>query len=162
MSDLLKDEMITGLRRYAKSVMVISCQYKSERFAMSATAVSEVSLDPPSMLICINRETQIFSALSQGVSFCINMLQSQQEDIARNCGGGLQGEARFSVGDWQVKDEVPFLNGAQVNFFCENKGGQSVGTHDVFIGEVRSVSILNVIDPLLYVDGLYVPMRLSS
>ncbi len=163
MSNELKAEMISGLRRFAKSVMVISCAYKGERFAMSATAVSEVSLDPPSMLICINRETKIYKALSQGTSFCINMLQSGQEDIARNCGGERQGEDRFLSGNWENnKDNIPFLGDAQANFFCRNEGGTSFGTHDIFIGIVTLVKTLDAVDPLIYVDGLYMPISLSS
>lgn len=163
MSAELQSKMILGLRRFAKSVMVISCEHEGLRFAMSATAVSEVSMDPPSMLICVNRSTKIFPALSNGASFCINMLHASQEDIARNCGGGLTGDERFSVGDWQVNDhQTPYLADAQANFFCTNMGGNSFGTHDVFIGEVLRVHVADGVDPLIYVDGQYLPMVMGE
>lgn len=155
MSIVLQDEMISALRRYAKSVMVISCASQNGRFAMSATAVSEVSIDPPSMLVCINRSTKIFPSMASGGLFCINMLQSRQEDIARNCGGLLQGEDRFSVGDWADYDNIPYLQDAQANFFCRTAQSHSFGTHDIFIGEVIYISMLEIIDPLVYVDGSY-------
>ncbi len=161
MNDALQDKMISGLRRYAKSVMIISCAAEGERFAMSATAVSEVSLDPPSMLVCINRLTKIFPSMSSGALFCINMLQSHQEDIARNCGGLLQGEDRFSVGDWSDHDNIPYLQGAQANFFCKTAQSHSFGTHDIFIGEVIELSVAEGVDPLVYVDGLYRAMKLD-
>ena len=162
-SNLLKSDMIMALRRFARTVMVISCAHHGERFAMSATAVSEVSVEPPSMLICINRETKIFPALSAGSRFCINMLRAGQADIAQNCGGLLRGEERFSLGDWSSDaNQTPYLRDAQANFFCENKGGNSIGTHDIFIGEVKALNIMDSVDPLIYVDGLYQPMRLSS
>lgn len=163
MSVELQSKMILGLRRFAKSVMVISCEHEGARFAMSATAVSEVSLDPPSMLICVNRSTKIFPALSNGALFCINMLHAGQEEIARNCGGGLAGEDRFSVGDWQASDSrTPYLADAQANFFCTNKGGNSFGTHDIFIGEILRVHVADAVDPLIYVDGQYLPMAISE
>lgn len=161
MSDALHAEMIDGLRRYAKSVMVISCKSGKERFAMSATAVSEVSLDPPSMLVCINRMTKIFPSISGGAAFCINMLHAGQEDIARNCGGMLQGEERFSVGDWADHNNIPYLRDAQANFFCNTAQSHSFGTHDIFIGEVTKISVAQNVDPLVYVDGLYTAMKLD-
>lgn len=163
MSDELNAKMILGLRRFAKSVMVISCEHEGVRFAMSATAVTEVSMDPASMLICVNRSTKIFPALNEGASFCINMLRSDQEDIARNCGGRLIGEERFSAGDWRKNDgSTPYLHGAQANFFCKNIGGNSFGTHDIFIGEITSLNVSDAVDPLIYVDGLYSPLPLSK
>ena len=162
-SEPLKSDMILALRRFARTVMVISCAHQGERFAMSATAVSEVSVEPPSMLICVNRETKIFPALSAGSKFCINMLHSSQADIARNCGGLLRGEDRFSVGNWDVDThQTPYLRDAQANFFCENKGGNSIGTHDIFIGEIGAITMMDSVDPLIYVDGLYQPLALSS
>lgn len=158
----LKSEMILALRRFARTVMVISCAHDGQRFAMSATAVSEVSVEPPTMLICVNRGTKIFPALSAGSKFCINMLHSGQTEIARNCGGLLNGENRFSTGDWSVdKNQTPYLRDAQANFFCENKGGNSIGTHDIFIGEINALNMMDQVDPLIYVDGLYQPITLS-
>lgn len=159
----LKSEMILALRRFARTVMVISCAHQGQRFAMSATAVSEISVEPPSMLICVNRGAKIFPALSDGANFCINMLHSGQAEIAKNCGGLRSGEDRFSVGDWQVDaDQTPYLRDAQANFFCENKGGNSIGTHDIFIGAIRALNLIDHVDPLIYVDGLYQPITLSS
>ncbi len=159
----LKSDMILALRRFARTVMVISCAHQGERFAMSATAVSEVSVEPPSMLICINRGTKIFPALSVGERFCINMLHAGQADIARNCGGLLSGEHRFSAGNWTDDAyQTPYLRDAQANFFCENKGGNSIGTHDIFIGEISTINIMDRVDPLIYVDGIYQPIILPS
>lgn len=160
MSDDLNAKMILGLRRFAKSVMVISCEFEGHKYAMSATAVSEVSLDPPSMLVCINHNAKIFSAMQNGAPFCINMLQTGHKDVAQACGGAKQGEDRFSIGDWREQDDIPYLHGAQANFFCSNAQAQTFGTHDIFIGVVTKVLVEDSVDPLVYIDGLYLPIQL--
>lgn len=136
--------------------MVISCTYQGVRYAMSATAVSELSLDPPTMLICVNRNASLHAPLLAGADFAINMLHGGQEHIARNCGGALKGEERFNEGDWQLSDlGAPYLADAQASFICRQVNRLEHGTHSVFLGEVQLAHAAEKIDPLIYVDGRY-------
>ncbi|MFC4292376.1 flavin reductase family protein [Sphingorhabdus arenilitoris] len=152
----LAADMLQGLRRFAKSVMVISCECDGRRYAMSATAVSEVSLNPPIMLICVNRDATLHTPLLAGADFAINMLHGGQEEIARHCGGERQGEARFDTGDWQISDfGPPILADAQAYFICRQEQRVEHGTHSIFIGEVVAAYAGPDIDPLVYVDGKY-------
>src|SRR5260370_40397805 len=101
-------EMRQALRRLAKAVVVITAHDHGQRFAMSATAVSELTIDPPSMLICVNRSASIYSPLQAGANFGINILHASHESISRACSGAMKGEARFAVGSWvQATNGVP-------------------------------------------------------
>ena len=152
----LSANMLTALRRYAKSVMVISSRHEGTRYAMAATAVCEVSLDPPAMLVCVNRNTSMHAPLSAGADFAVNMLHGGQEHIARNAGGAARGEERFNEGDWrESKLAIPYLADAQASFICRNIRSLDFGTHTIFIGEVASAHAADAIDPLIYVDGRY-------
>ena len=145
-----------ALRRLARAVTVITCRHDGDRFAMAATAVSEVSLDPPSMLVCVNQSAAVYAPLSAGAAFCINILHSSHEQISVLCGGGAKGEARFAAGDWlESQSGVPYLNGAQANLFCCTEQSMLYGTHAIFIGRVTQVSFHPSVDPLIYVDGRY-------
>lgn len=145
-----------GLRSLAKAVVVITCQHGGQRHAMTATAVSELSMDPPSMLICVNKTASLFEPLTQGADFCINILGAHQADISSLCAGKEKGEARFAVGDWrQSALGHAYLADAQASFFCRNVANTVYGTHGVFIGEVLEVIDLSPINPLVYMDGRY-------
>jgi flavin reductase (DIM6/NTAB) family NADH-FMN oxidoreductase RutF len=149
--------MVQGLRRFAKSVMVISCEHQGTRYAMAATAVSEVSLDPPMMLICVNRSASMHPPLLAGADFTINMLNSNQEHIARNCSGALRGEERFNEGDWQAsRFGPPVLADALAYFVCRQEQRVDHGTHSIFIGEVVAANAAEDAHSLVYVDGRYV------
>ncbi len=155
--------MVQGLRRFAKSVMVISCTHQGTRYAMAATAVSEVSLDPPTMLICVNRSANMHAPLFAGADFTINMLNSTQEHIARNCSGGLRGEDRFNEGDWQASSfGPPILADAVAYFICRQEQRVDHGTHSIFIGEVVSAHAAPDAHSLVYVDGRYVSPSAES
>jgi flavin reductase (DIM6/NTAB) family NADH-FMN oxidoreductase RutF len=148
--------MRLALRRFAKSVMVVSCVHNDVRYAMSATAVSELSLDPPTMLVCVNQNASMHMPLSTGADFAINMLHGGQEQIARNCGGALRGEERFDEGDWQTSAfGPPYLADAQASFICRLANRIDHGTHSIFVGEVLAATSAEQVDPLVYVDGRY-------
>jgi flavin reductase (DIM6/NTAB) family NADH-FMN oxidoreductase RutF len=152
----LSANMLDALRRYAKSVMVISSRYQGVRYAMAATAVCEVSLDPPAMLVCVNRNNTMHGPLSNGADFAVNMLHGGQEHIARNAGGAKRGEDRFNEGDWRESAlNIPFLADAQASFVCRNVQSVEFGTHTIFIGEVTAAHAAQAVDPLVYVDGRY-------
>jgi len=149
------DQMRLGLRRFAKAVMVVSARHDGVRYAMSATACSEVSLDPPTMLVCVAQAASMHMPLAAGADFAINMLHSGQEQISRNCGGAKRGEDRFDEGDWQDDDGTPWLADGQASFICRVVNRVDHGTHSVFIGEVRAAHTAEIVDPLVYVDGRY-------
>jgi flavin reductase (DIM6/NTAB) family NADH-FMN oxidoreductase RutF len=148
--------MRDALRRLAKAVVVITCRHEGARFAMAATAVSELSLDPPSLLACVNKTASLHVPLTAGADFCINILHASHEHIAALCSGKIKGEARFAEGDWQTSPQgVPYLADAQASFFCKQDGSMSYGTHDIFIGRLMDVISAGPVDPLVYVDGRY-------
>ena len=47
---------------------------------MTATSVTSLSLNPPSMLVCVNKEASIHKILDKGSSFCINVLSNSQKN----------------------------------------------------------------------------------
>jgi flavin reductase (DIM6/NTAB) family NADH-FMN oxidoreductase RutF len=145
-----------GLRRLAKAVVVITCQHGGERFAMTATAVSELSMDPPSLLICVNRSASLHAPLSAKAGFCVNILHRAHTDISTLCSGKAKGEARFALGRWHAADGgIPYLADAQASFLCRHEQSYDYGTHCIVIGLVEKVLIHGSVDPLVYVDGTY-------
>lgn len=156
MTETMGARLRDGLRRLAKAVVVITCAHEGQRYAMAATAVSEVSVDPPAMLVCVNRSASLHAPLAAGAGFCINILHSSQEAISALCAGGAQGEARFEGGDWAISDlGPPYLRDAQASFICRQVQAGGYGTHGIFVGAVEQVFTHGAVDPLVYVDGRY-------
>ena len=148
--------MRDGLRRLAKAVVVITCEHGGTRYAMAATAVSELSMEPPSLLICVNRTASLYAPLSSGANFTVNILHSSHETVSAACSGKLKGEARFEQGQWARSSlGPPYLEDAQASFVCRNDRQVDHGTHGIFIGEVVDVLSHGAVDPLIYVDGRY-------
>jgi len=145
-----------GLRRLAKAVVVITCRHEGVRYAMAATAVTELSMDPPSLLICVNRSASLHAPLLAEADFCVNILHGDHLDLAAVCSGQVKGEARFETGHWSGEDDQPpWLDDAQASFICRQQHALDYGTHRIVIGRVEAVRLYGGVDPLVYVDGRY-------
>jgi flavin reductase len=145
-----------AMRRYAATVCIISCASNGSRHGMSATAITSLSVDPPSLLVCVNKSAATHRALSRGGRFCVNVLRSFHAGLSQAFSGKLRGEDRFDLGDWRQSDDgTPFLGDAQANFFCEIARILDYATHTIFVAPVCSVRLHEDVDPLLYQDGKY-------
>lgn len=153
----LEASLKRAMRALAKAVVLIACRSSAgERFVMPATAVTPVSMDPPSMLICVHRSVSSYPTLASGVDFSVSILKAEQIEIAQRCTGGGNSEARFALGAWQdSEDGTPYLGDALAAIVCRQEQRVPYGTHDVFFGRVKSVLVNTVTDPLIYADGRY-------
>ena len=145
-----------AMRRFATTVSIITCAHGGSRFGMSATAVTSLSVDPPSLLVCVNKSAATHRVMSRGGRFCVNVLRSVHAGLSQAFSGKLKGEERFGLGNWSVtEDGTPFLVDAQANLFCEIVRVVDYGTHTIFIAGVYSAKTQQNVDPLLYQDGQY-------
>jgi flavin reductase (DIM6/NTAB) family NADH-FMN oxidoreductase RutF len=155
LNDALAEQTKLALRRLASAVAVVTCWDGQRRHAMTATAVNAMSMDPPSMIVCVNRSAAFHAAISLATSFAINILHRNQIEISIGCGGKARGEDRFGYGDWGEETGVPTLSEAQARVVCTKEAKFDYGSHTIFIGRVASVGIHGEVDPLIYVDGKY-------
>src|SRR5437588_7921596 len=100
LNDSLAGRTKLALRRLASSVAVVTCRDGETRHAMTATAVNAMSMQPPSMIVCVNRLAAFHTAISRSGHFAINILNRNQVDISTGCGGSVRGEDRFGCGPW--------------------------------------------------------------
>lgn len=158
MDDDLAPALKSALRNLVRSVVVVTAQVDGQPFAMAATAVSEVSMDPPSMLVCINRNAAIFQAIDAGSDLMLNVLSAYHEAVSRACGGGVRGGERFAIGCWEeaAEDRPPFLRDACAVIHLKQANVVDHGSHRVVIGDVLSVTLPSSLPPLAYFDGRYV------
>ncbi|WP_242127384.1 flavin reductase family protein [Sphingobium sp. Sx8-8] len=148
-----------AMRRLAATVTIVTARQGDEWFGMTMTAVTSLSMDPPTLLICVNRKTRLHAVLAavEGASFCVNLLRPGHEEAASAFGGSVEPTARFGIGEWACEDGAPYLVDAQSNLFCDVTTAIAYGSHTIFIGAVRQVRLEGDVAPLIYGDGRYLP-----
>ncbi|KVM76022.1 flavin reductase [Burkholderia ubonensis] len=128
--------------------------------AITASSFTSVSLDPPTVLVCINRQASIHASITDSRRFCVNALQSCHAPLALAC--SLSGsDARFAHGAWRIDAAtgLPYLENAQTSFFCDTLEQFEVGSHSILVGEVTRLAMLDDINPLMYVNGAFAAVR---
>ena len=152
----LRNDAKKALRRLASSVSVVTCRQGGRDFAMTATAVSALSMEPPSMLVCVNRSATFHAALSQADAFAINVLSRAHVIISRAV--QRRGERRKPVRRRQLgygRSRAGFGRRPGCHHLPERHAELEYGTHTVFMGPILSISTNGEVDPLIYVDGQY-------
>ena len=150
----LTNEFKNAMRRLVSTISIITAAHNGEWSGMAATAVSAVSLDPPSLVIGVNRNASLHHPISAGNRFCVNLLNTSHSGLVHPFSGKLKGAERFGIGVWKVHETgIPYLEQAMVNFFCKVDAQLDYGTHTLFIGLVEAVHIQGEIVPLLWQDG---------
>ena len=144
-----------AMRRVASTVNVISIRVDGQPMGITATAVSSISLDPPSLLVCINRTASVHAPMGGMSHFRVNVLHRDQEAIAAMFADRARHALRFLSG-WDLDcSGAPRLLEAQASILCRRTDHHQFGTHSIFIGVVEEVFTRPEVDPLLYLDGRY-------
>ena len=152
----LEKEYICAMRGLTSTVNVLSAERNGVKKAMTATAVTSLSLDPPSMIASVNLNASIHNLLSVGNCFCINVLTSSQSELADVCSKNEEEDSRFKIGNWVYYDNIPYNQDSQSNVFCRCFDLSKQVTHTIFFGEVIKVINNDTSSPLLYREGDYV------
>jgi len=144
-----------AMRRLAATVTIIStADANGNRYGMTATAVNSLTMDPPSLLICVNHSASIHAPLLGRGRFCVNVLTTEHEDLVSAFSGRLKGDERFEVGEWRNEGSgMPYLDGAQCNLFCDIDNVIPYATHSIVVGRVTDVRVEEGIRPMIFSDG---------
>jgi len=151
----IQDNFRLAMRRYIYSVSIMSNKDNADYpNAITVSSVTSISMDPPSLLICINKSSRIHNSIELESKFCINLLNNKQEDLSNICSDEDMYDQRFKDENWNL-DSIPFLKNAQANIFCKVDKLTSYHTHTIVVGLVEDANYADEISTLTYVDGKY-------
>lgn len=141
-----------AMRRVPTGVTVVTSLKDGEPRGITVNAFTSVSLDPPSLLICVNREARSYLFISSSRIFCVNVLAGDQRRLAEHFSGKVR-ERQFSDIEYVVDATgAPVLRGTIAHFDCELSHEYQVGSHSILIGRVLSCSARPG-SPLGYFNG---------
>ncbi|MEQ3625842.1 MAG: flavin reductase family protein [Celeribacter sp.] len=149
-------------RGFGSSVALVATEYQGQRHAMLATAATSVSMEPPSLLICVNRSASAFAALDARGAFSLGILPSAHQGIGAHIAKSASAQ-RFERGEWREYASVPgdttgglpWLAEAQATLFCETEQTCDYGTHRILVAQVTGAAGCLGDDPLLYCNGRF-------
>ena len=147
-----------AMRQLTGGVSVITAGRGKDISGMTVTSVSSLSLDPPTLIVSVNRSASSWPLLQRYGAFGVNILASDQIDIAERFAGkdGLKGAARFAGAEWTTRASgVPLLVGALAAIDCEIEEIIERHSHAILIGRVRDLQVSSRTAALAYWQGQY-------
>ena len=104
----IKEEFRLALRELVYPVCVVSAynDQTNENHAITVSSVTSLSFDPPSILVCINKDSSIHSSLRKDSNFNISFLSSSQTEISNLCGTDELSDKRFDNDFWDFKNNI--------------------------------------------------------
>lgn len=141
----------TALSRFASGITVVTVADDETMHGMTASSFASVSLDPPRVLVCLDKSSRTRALLSD--SFAINVLSADQENISRAFAG--TGEKPFDSLDHQIgQNGSPLLHGALAWIECATSSIVDGGDHDIIVGDVTACNSGDG-QPLIYFARAY-------
>lgn len=123
--------------RFPTGVAVVCARaHGSAVWGVTVNSFTSVSLDPPLILVCIDRAAASHDKLTTAQTFAISVLAEDQADIAKRF--ALEPpETRFDDVAWRgASDGSPVLEGAAAWLECETNGVMPGGDHSIVLGRV--------------------------
>ncbi|SNR74028.1 NADH-FMN oxidoreductase RutF, flavin reductase (DIM6/NTAB) family [Haloechinothrix alba] len=141
-------ELRNCLGHFASGVTVISCDVDGSPHGATVNAFTAVSLDPPLVLVSLDRRTKLCSYLS-GRAFSVNVLADAQDDIALH----FAGKPRSRPVEWvRPAAGPPRLSGVLAHLACSPWRAYDGGDHVLYLGEVDELAVTEG-DPLVFYRG---------
>ncbi len=148
-----------GMRHFAAGVCLITSRHGAQTAGLTATAVCSVTAHPPRLVVFVNKNVAASPVILDSGALCVNVLASDQEEIAKVFAGmvqGVHGEARFEHGRWvELASGAPVLDGALAGFDCRVIKVFDESTHHAFLCEVLDTRERSDGEALIYLNGAF-------
>lgn len=148
-----------ALKKLVYPVAIVSALDSSNKnSAITVSSLTSISFEPPSVLVCINKESSFAETIKENANVNINLLHTSQKDISIQCSLPNSKEERFNNTLWSYdKNNIPYLKSSQSVLFANIQSYSSFGTHYIVIMRIYKVlNFINNSEPLLYGNQNYI------
>ena len=151
---ITKEEFKDALSCFASGVTVVTTiDNDGELHGLTVSAFCSVSLDPPLVLICIDKGTGSYHAFEENGNFVVNFLNENQQNVSNQFASSVEDKfdgIRHTLNEY----DIPVLSDSLVNLECKLKNAYDGGDHTIFIGEIFKSKVRKG-KPLVYCHGKY-------
>ena len=159
--DVMKEKFRQAMRNLVFPVSIASSAINRNKYAITVSSVTSLSLDPPSLLVCINKESSFSGCISAGNLLNINFLSYNQIHLAELCSSKERSVDRFNRDEWSVDSNgLPYLEDSESVAFCSVVKRLSYESHLVGLLQVNELQLKSELqdNPLLYGRGRYIKL----
>jgi flavin reductase (DIM6/NTAB) family NADH-FMN oxidoreductase RutF len=146
-----------AMARFPTGVTVVTANGPAGPAGATANAVASLSLEPPMMLACLDLGSRTLLAVAHARTFGINVLASDQADLARRFSTKDPHPEKWDGIDWSERSDMPAIEGAAIWLACELAEVHDGGDHAIVTGTVIELQVGDGA-PLIFHEGEYRPL----
>ncbi|MFQ3536974.1 MAG: flavin reductase family protein [Aggregatilineales bacterium] len=146
------------MRQWVTGVTVVTTAFEGVRAGMTVSSFTSVSLEPPTILVCLNKNAFAHNLVKQAGIFGVSLLASEQAALSQRFAGlepGLSGDRFEGVPYIIAKTGAPLLEGVVGMLDCVVSAAHDASTHTIYIGEVVYAQAFPERKPLIYYNRQY-------
>src|SRR5689334_20113092 len=129
--DSLAQRRIMG--HFATGVTVVTAYQNGDIYGMTANAVTSLSLNPPLILVAVDKSAAMHASLTQSRCFAVNILTEDQEHLSRRF--AMRGPKEVNDLTWiKAASGAPVLADTLAWVDCRLYEVLPGGDHDIFVG----------------------------
>jgi 3-hydroxy-9,10-secoandrosta-1,3,5(10)-triene-9,17-dione monooxygenase reductase component len=152
--DVSPERFRDALGAYPTGVTVVTAIGPNGPSGATANAVSSLSLDPPMMLACLDRESRTLTSVRAAGRFGVNALAAGQEELALRFAGKDPEPDKWEGIEWEERHGCPRLETALMWVACELRDLIDGGDHLICTGTVLEAGSRDG-PPLIFHRGAY-------
>lgn len=150
-----------GMRQFPSGLTLLTSEHNGVKGGLIASAFSSVSMEPPTLLACVNKSASAHNVIDDSNRICVNILSVDDMNIVDCFSNSLKRSERFITGDWEkMKSGSPYIKTSLSAFDCKIVEKVTSGTHTIFIAEVQEVySAPGSSKPLVYANREFCSLK---
>ncbi len=147
-----------GMRGLVGNCSIITVGEGERASGLVVTSAISLSVEPPLLLVCVNRKASPHPLLVEFGCFGVSSLGAAHQPVAERFSGvaGVRGAARYEGAEWETAvTGARLLKGAPSAFDCSLEEVIDRATHSIVIGRVRAMRMTEGAGALVYWNGAY-------
>ena len=141
--------------RWATGVAVVTSRDGTGPRGATTNALTSLSLDPPLVLVALDRDSNTLRAVRASGRFCVNVLAAGQEEVARRFATKASGEEKLAGLPHELAEGMPVLDGVLAWLVCAVEQELEGGDHTILVGRPLEAGGNRDAQPLVFFGGRY-------
>jgi flavin reductase (DIM6/NTAB) family NADH-FMN oxidoreductase RutF/DNA-binding IscR family transcriptional regulator len=136
-----RDVFRRAMAQFVTGVAVLTVGQNGDRRGITVNSLTSVSLEPPTLLVCLDQRSPTLERLLRAGKFAANILSLEQRSLAERFGRRESAENPHSLENDMSADVegVPALADALASIICDIVHTYEAGTHTIVLASVRNV-----------------------
>ena len=139
-----------AMSQWASGVTIVTTNDGDTPIGMTASSFTSLSMEPPLILVCINKKLHAHKIIQQNGKFAVNLLSVDQVEWGKRFATSAIKNRFADIQTTTATTGCPILPNCLAWVDCEVWNIYEGGSHSIFVGKIVDLKVNSINAPLLY------------